>query len=98
MKLYKLSFLALALAATATSCNDFLEQEPPSSLTPEGFFSDESKVEAAANRFYQDVLPGHGSWSYGIYGEDVQTDNQVNWWPDGKFGNGLWKTGNDNGN
>lgn len=98
MKLYKLSFMALALVATATSCNDFLEQEPPSSLTPEGFFSDESKVEAAANQFYQDVLPGHGNWSYGIYANDVQTDNQVNWWPDSKFGNGLWKTGNDNGN
>lgn len=98
MKLYKFSFIALTLLASATSCNDFLEQEPLSSLTPEGFFSSESKVEAAANQFYQDVLPGHGSWSYGIYGEDVQTDNQVNWWPDGKFGTGLWKTANDNGN
>lgn len=98
MKLYKLSFVALALAAMATSCTDFLEQEPPTSLTPEGFFSSESKVEAAANKFYQDVLPNHAQWSYGLYGDDVQTDNQANWYPDNKFGTGLWKTGNGNDN
>ena len=41
MKLYKLSFIALAL--TATACTDYLEQEPPSSLTPENFYTSEDQ-------------------------------------------------------
>ena len=51
MKLYKSSFIALALAAGVTSCTDYLEQEPPSSLTPENFYTSEDQVQAVANRF-----------------------------------------------
>ena len=59
MKLYKLFLLALPILG-ATSCNDYLEQEPPSYLTPENFYTSEDQVQAAANKFYQDILPGHG--------------------------------------
>lgn len=96
MKLYKLSILALATVAGFASCNDFLEQEPPSSLTPEGFFSTADKVQAAANRFYQDVLPNHGGWDYGQYTADNNTDNQTSLSPDNKFGNDLWRVSNTN--
>lgn len=98
MKLYKISFLTLALTAGITSCSDYLEQEPPSYLTPEGFFTSEDKVESAANQFYTDVLPGHGNWSYGLYANDDETDNMADASPDGKYGKGLWKVGNNNGN
>lgn len=40
-----------------SSCNDFLEQEPPSNLTPEGFYTTEAQAQAVANQFYQDVMP-----------------------------------------
>ncbi len=81
-----------------TSCSDYLEQKPVSNLSSEGFFTSEDKVQAAANALYTDVLPGHGQWSYGLYANDNNTDNQANWYADNKFGTGLWKTANDNGN
>lgn len=93
MKLYKLFLLALPILG-ATSCNDYLEQEPPSYLTPENFYTSEDQVQAAANKFYQDILPGHGGWDYGTYITDNNTDNQMSLYPDDKFGTGLWKVSN----
>ncbi len=81
----------------ATSCNDYLEQVPPSYLTPENFYTSEDQVQAAANKFYQDILPGHGGWDYGTYITDNNTDNQMSLYPDDKFGTGLWKVSNTNG-
>lgn len=89
-----LCMTALAL----TSCNDFLEQEPPSNLTPEGFYTTEAQAQAVANQLYQDVLPYHGRWDYGWYTQDNNTDNQISLSPDNKFGTGLWKTSNTNDN
>ncbi|MGI6222287.1 MAG: RagB/SusD family nutrient uptake outer membrane protein [Prevotella sp.] len=88
--------VALALAGVLSSCNDFLEQEPPSSLTPEGFFTSEDQVEAAANALYTDILPGHGAWNYGTYVDDNNTDNQAAQTPDAKFADGLWLTSSTN--
>lgn len=98
MKLYKLSFIALALTASVSSCNDYLEQEPPSYLTPENFYTSEDQVQAAVNRFYQDILPGHGGWNYGTYVDDNNTDNQMTRTPDDRFSKDLWKTSQTNGN
>lgn len=58
MKLYKLSIIAVALSIGLVSCNDFLEQDPPSQLTPESFYTSEDQIQAAANQFYTDILPG----------------------------------------
>lgn len=96
MKFKHIALMSLALAATFSSCSDYLEQEPPSSLPSDGFFTSEAKVKAAADQFYAQVLPGHGNWSYGNYAADVNTDNQMNWNGDSKFANGLWKTSNTN--
>ena len=98
MKFKHIALMSLALAASFSSCSDYLEQEPPSSLPSDGFFTSEAKVKAAADQFYGDVLPGHANWSYGLYAGDVNTDNQINWYGDSKFATGLWKTANDNGN
>ena len=51
MKLYKLSIIAVALSIGLVSCNDFLEQDPPSQLTPESFYTSEDQIQAAANQF-----------------------------------------------
>ncbi len=96
MKLYKIQILALAFSATFVSCNDYLKQDPPSYLTPETFYTSESQIQAVANRFYQDIIPGHGAWNYGTYTNDNNTDNQTSLSPDNKFGTGLWKTSNTN--
>ena len=98
MKHYKFIYLILALVL-ASSCNDYLEQTPPSSLTPEDFYTSEDQIQAAANQFYTDVLPSHAAWAYGgIYNNDNNTDNQAAQTPSSKFGDGLWRTGSDNSN
>jgi len=84
----------LALSAAMVSCNDFLEQEPPSALTPESFYTTEDQAQAVANQFYQDVLPG----GEGFYSEDNNTDVQTGRDPDGRFDAKRWLTGMDNGN
>lgn len=94
MKRYKSSILMLALSAAMVSCNDFLEQEPPSALTPESFYTTEDQAQAVANQFYQDVLPG----GEGFYSEDNNTDVQTGRDPDGRFDTKRWLTGMDNGN
>lgn len=96
MKRYKIIISLLAFTAGLTSCNDFLDQQPPSELTSEGFFTTEDQVQAAANQLYTDILPGHGEWNYGTYTIDNNTDNQVTRTPDSKFSAKLWRTGNTN--
>ena len=99
MKLYKSLIAALALTAGMASCTDWLEQEPPSYLTPESYFTDATQVQAAVDWFYT-VMITHGGWSFGVYGNDNETDNQADWNPDNKYGTGLWQTSltNDNWN
>lgn len=80
MKLNKIiinSIFALALVGGFTSCEDFLDREPMSNVSPENYFSDAAQLEAYANKIYDDILPKHGNWSYGIFGEDKHTDNQI---------------------
>ena len=66
----------VAVLGFMTSCNDFLDQEPMSSVSPEKYLKDESQLEAYANKLYTDILPGH-AYGYGLYGEDNHTDNQA---------------------
>ena len=97
MKKYKFPIIALALAAGFVSCSDYLEQEPLSYLTPEKFYTSEDQVQAVANQFYTDILPGHGGWDYGTYTSDNNTDNQMSRNPSSKFTTNLYKTSNTNG-
>ena len=48
----------VAVLGFMTSCNDFLDQEPMSSVSPEKYLKDESQLEAYANKLYTDILPG----------------------------------------
>ena len=51
----------VAVLGFMTSCNDFLDQEPMSSVSPEKYLKDESQLEAYANKLYTDILPGHAT-------------------------------------
>lgn len=55
--------LALALAAGFTSCDDFLDREPMSTVDPEVYFTQVSQLESYANQLYENILPSHGNWS-----------------------------------
>lgn len=82
MKLNKLIYLCGAFAATVSlvSCEDFLDREPISDVTPEEYYQTEEQIQAAVNKLYE-ILPGH-SGSYGVFGQDVDTDksNLYNSW------------------
>lgn len=98
MKLYKLSILTVALAAGLTSCSDWLEQEPVSQIAPDGFMNKEANLLATVDKLYTDILPSHGNNSYGLFGNDVNTDNMANRSGDGKYGTKLWNVGTTNSN
>jgi hypothetical protein len=80
-----------------SSCSDFLDKEPPSYVTPEDYYQNESEVQACANKFYS-ILPSHGGWDYGTFAIDNNTDNQAGMSADNKYAKGLWLVGQTNGN
>lgn len=100
MKLNKLTYLStvILLSSSLVSCEDFLDKEPPSYVVPEDYYSAEDQIQAVANKFYPDVLPSHGNWSYGTFGTDNNTDNQAGFTADNKYATGQWKVALENDN
>lgn len=91
----KIQFKYIAMVAcvgTLFSCNDFLDEQPTTSISPEVYLTDESHLEAYANGLYTNILPSHGNWSYGTFGEDRHTDNQAATTYDNRFVPGQWRT------
>ena len=87
----------LLLGLCSTACNDFLDEQPTSSLSPEGYFSDASHLEAYANNLYVDFLPSHtSSADYGIHGKDKDTDNQAARGANNRFTLDRWRVSQKN--
>ena len=89
-------FIAAAVLAFA-ACDPFLNREPMSQISPEGYFSTDAQVNAALIREYANILPGN-SGGYGYLGNDVDTDNQMDAGMDNKFLNNMWKVPNSSNN
>lgn len=89
-------FLIGSMTLSLASCNDFLDQEPMSSVSPEKYLKDASQLEAYTNNLYTAILPGH-SYGYGIFGNDVHTDNQASFDYDNRYIPGQWKTSQSGG-
>ena len=89
--------LILGGIAFFTSCEDnLLDREPLSSITPEQYLWDESQLAAySINRY--GTLPTHGSWSFGTFGIDANTDNQASISYDNKYAPGQWRVGQSGG-
>lgn len=87
---------ALTLAGAMTSCDDYLDKEPLSSIPPEKYFTSEADLLNYCDGRYTEILPSHDNWSYGIYGKDDQTDMMTKRWVDNKYQDGKWLTGLDN--
>ena len=92
------NILALCISALSllSSCNNFLDQTPLSSITPENYLNDESQLGAYSIARYS-VFPTHGNWSFGTFGIDVATDNMAGMWYDNKYVPGQWKVGQNGG-
>lgn len=97
--IYKYIFSAVFAAATAgitTSCEDFLDREPQSSVSPEVYFTDASQLQAYADECYPRVLP---SYQYGFYRDDDRyTDNAIQPTAPDYYFEGQWKVPHTGGN
>jgi hypothetical protein len=89
--------LILVSGLSISSCDDFLNKEPPSYITPEDYYKSESEIQACTNQFYT-ILSSHSGWGYGTFGIDNNTDNQADLYADNKYAKGLWLVGQTNGN
>ena len=87
---------ALSVIALS-SCNDYLNREPLSAISPEQYYSSDAQLKAAVLYVHQNVLPSYGQWSYGIFGEDSGTDNQVGSSISTRYIDNQWKTASGNG-
>ena len=83
----------ICLSGTAlTSCEDFLDRQPITSVTPESYFTTASQVGAYLNNYYNGYLinsQGQSlfhpqSWNSGLANNDQYTDNLV----EGEVANG----------
>lgn len=91
--------LSLILCGAFTSCEDFLDKEPKAVVSPEIYFTDVSHLQAYADALYADILPSHKvNNTYGIFGEDKGTDNQVGVVAENRFTEDLWKVPNTESN
>ena len=87
----------MGLVATLASCNDFLDMEPMSEITPEDYYQTVDQVEEFTNQLYADILTTHGSNS-STFEIDKDTDNQPSTeTPGNKYDKtGQWKVSMDN--
>ena len=79
MKLNKFLLVgAVATGLLATSCEDFLERAPISSMTPDSYYKQESELSAYTLNYYGNVFssPG-GGYNAGPINWDDETDNMV---------------------
>lgn len=99
MKKYIHILLTVLLIGSFTVCNDFLDREPLSNLSPEGYFKNASQLQAYADKLYPSILPASSgtSNSYGVYSYDNGTDNQIGQTPPSHFSEGEWRVPQNSG-
>ena len=88
-----------ALVFGFTSCEDFLDREPESSVTAENFFNTGSNLQAYTNSFYS-LFPTHSNnmWALGTFSNDNGTDNQAAYDANDRFVTGRWTVPASSGN
>lgn len=98
--IHSILFLTV-VAGGLTSCDDFLDREPMSSVSPESYFSEASQLANYANELYNGILPSHSTgyndFGYGIMGADNDTDNQAGVTANNRFTIDRWKVGQSDG-
>lgn len=79
-----------------TSCTDFLEKAPLSSLSPEQYLTTEANIASYATNLYG-MLPAHGATDWGTFQNDLNTDNMVGIDPSAIFAPGYWQVSQTGG-
>ena len=94
MKLKYLSTLLLsALLIGFSACNDYLDVQPESSITPEAYFTAEADLAAYSINLYNFTSINPGSYGISTFGYDNHTDNQAQVGYSARWVPGEWKVG-----
>ncbi len=94
MKIKYLSILLLStLLIGLTACNDFLDVQPESSITPAAYFTAEADLAAYSINLYNFNSIGLGSHRLSTFGLDNGTDNQAEAGYSARWVPGEWKVG-----
>ena len=98
MKIKYISMLLLGATLGLTSCNDYLDKEPESNVTPASFFTSADDLAAYTVNLYG-VLTSIGPGSYGMstFAYDNDTDNQAGTGYSSRWVPGNWKVGQSGG-
>lgn len=98
MKLKYISMLVLGASLGLTSCNDFLDKEPESNVTPAAFFTAEADLAAYTINLYGVLTSiGPGSYGMGTFAYDNDTDNQAATGYSSRWVPGNWKVDQSGG-
>lgn len=90
--------LVLGASLGLTSCNDFLDKEPESNVTPAAFFTAEADLAAYTINLYGVLTSiGPGSYGMGTFAYDNATDNQAATGYSSRWVPGNWKVGQSGG-
>ncbi|MCM1111265.1 MAG: RagB/SusD family nutrient uptake outer membrane protein [Clostridium sp.] len=92
MKTYIKALVLGAAIAGLTSCDDFLDRMPESSLTGEGFFNDASELATYSIKYYAN-FPVSTGYDYGTFASDNGTDTQAGISASTAYMPGEWKVG-----
>lgn len=91
--------LMAVIMSSITACDDYLDREPLSTVSPEVYFNEATQLQAYADDMYHRVFPDNTGNSYGVFGGDTGTDNQVQTDnPPTRFEDKQWKVGQSGGN
>ncbi|WP_374048864.1 RagB/SusD family nutrient uptake outer membrane protein [uncultured Bacteroides sp.] len=89
------SSIIILVGLSLSSCEDYLDREPISTVSPEIYFTEVSQIQSYADNLYTSILPSHGTgWTYGVHEKDAGTDNQVSVIAQDRFTTDLWKVPN----
>ncbi|WP_459188159.1 RagB/SusD family nutrient uptake outer membrane protein [Parabacteroides sp. APC149_11_2_Y6] len=85
--------LGILMVGSFFACNDYLDREPLTMVTPENYLTEESQLASYANNLYSTILPSHSNsgTGYGTYGMDMHTDKQAHKNYDNRYVPGQWK-------
>ena len=99
MKFKYLSIFLLGASLTGlTACDDYLDVEPQSDITPAAFFKTAEDLSAYTINMYESTFDyiARGSYGISIFGNDNHTDNQATVGYSSQWVPGQWKVGNSN--
>lgn len=55
------SSIIILVGLSLSSCEDYLDREPISTVSPEIYFTEVSQIQSYADNLYTSILPSHGT-------------------------------------